>query len=297
MQLKERLSEKHGSVYPPSDYLLTDLPVIPISIGSDRVTDHTYRNNLLFRIPQSCLIFQYTIAGLGELKMNGRSFKLYPGTAFLVDTPINFQYYQPPDSEAWHFIYISFFGAGALSCGKKIMERRGYLLNLPETSMPVKMLVRMLETWRENGFPDLYTASLCGYHFLMSLLRMEFPFHEQEQCSIPVNLARAADYIRKHLKDRTLTIQDMARKADLSRFYFSRLFKKYYGVSPGEYLLSQRLNHAADLLSYSQNVCIKNILEESGFSSESYFCRAFRRHFGMTLGNYRRRLAYRRNLK
>ncbi|MCW2909885.1 MAG: transcriptional regulator, AraC family [Actinomycetia bacterium] len=45
-----------------------------------------------------------------------------------------------------------------------------------------------------------------------------------------------------------LTVADMARAAGLSQAYFSREFKRAFGESPHQYLLTRRLERAATLL-------------------------------------------------
>lgn len=60
--------------------------------------------------------------------------------------------------------------------------------------------------------------------------------------------------------------------------YICKLFRDTYGISPGAYLFSKRMDHAAHCLSRGNSISeVSNIL---GYSSPYNFSRAFKKHFG-----------------
>jgi AraC-like DNA-binding protein len=83
---------------------------------------------------------------------------------------------------------------------------------------------------------------------------------------------------------RNIGVAQMADVAKLSRFHFSRLFQKARGISPGQYLYGLRLAMAMRLVQTGE-YAVKDIAKQCGFSSSSYFCKAFRRQFGRTPGS------------
>lgn len=60
--------------------------------------------------------------------------------------------------------------------------------------------------------------------------------------------------------------------------YVCKLFKDTYGISPGAYLLSKRMDHAASALSKGSSV--SEVSHMLGYSSPYNFSRAFKKHFG-----------------
>ncbi len=95
----------------------------------------------------------------------------------------------------------------------------------------------------------------------------------------------AAAYIREHFA-KDLPIGDLAMRAGLSTWHFIRVFKQETGLTPHQYLVNTRIAAAKYLLKNSP-LPTKNICFETGFSCESVFCSAFKKHEGMTPGEYR----------
>jgi AraC-like DNA-binding protein len=76
-----------------------------------------------------------------------------------------------------------------------------------------------------------------------------------------------------------LEIADLARAAGMSRYHFSRSFRAELGISPYQWLLQKRVEHAAELLR-RRRVSVTEAAFEVGFSDLSRFARAFRDQFG-----------------
>src|SRR5580692_7660652 len=83
-----------------------------------------------------------------------------------------------------------------------------------------------------------------------------------------------------------LMVADMARAAGLSPAYFSRQFKRTFGESPHQYLLTRRLERAASLLR-SSDWPIADICFAVGAQSLGSFTTSFRRMFGRSPLSYR----------
>lgn len=86
-----------------------------------------------------------------------------------------------------------------------------------------------------------------------------------------------------------VSVEEIAKACNVSPCYFRRLFKEYSGKSPLEYRMELRLNMAKEMLE-SGEWTLEYIAEALGFESTSYFCRIFKRKFGITAGEYRKGL-------
>ncbi len=94
-------------------------------------------------------------------------------------------------------------------------------------------------------------------------------------------------YIEKHFRMQ-ITEGEIAAVAGFSTAYFSKIFKRRYGISFQSYLLNKRLQYAYGLIS-SSSASLTRICMESGFNSYSYFCRSFKKRYGITPNDLRAR--------
>src|SRR5205809_159285 len=83
-----------------------------------------------------------------------------------------------------------------------------------------------------------------------------------------------------------LTVADMARAAGLSRAHFSREFKRAFGESPHQYLLTRRLERAATLLRVTDR-SVADVCLAVGLRSVGSFTTSFGRIFGLSPTAYR----------
>lgn len=83
-----------------------------------------------------------------------------------------------------------------------------------------------------------------------------------------------------------LTVSDLARAAGLSRAHFSREFRRAFGESPHQYLLTRRLERAAALLRDTDR-SVTEICFAVGLSSVGSFTTSFTRVHGATPLAYR----------
>ena len=99
------------------------------------------------------------------------------------------------------------------------------------------------------------------------------------------HLLRARDLADAHYAE-PLTVDDLAAAARLSPAHFSREFRRAFGESPHQYLLTRRLERAASLLR-STDWSVARICVSVGLSSVGSFTVSFGRMFGMPPTAYR----------
>lgn len=101
-------------------------------------------------------------------------------------------------------------------------------------------------------------------------------------------LERAIDYINSHL-DQDLSLAKLAAVAQISPYYFARLFKQFMGSPPHQYLTKRRIEKAKQLLA-NKDLSILEVTQQVGLQSQSHFTNLFRRNVGKTPSAYRDKL-------
>lgn len=92
--------------------------------------------------------------------------------------------------------------------------------------------------------------------------------------------------MEEHLCEETFYVEQLAEKMFMSRSNFYRKIKSLLGISPNDYMKRYRLHKAAEMIC-NNDYLIKEIYEQVGFKSSSYFSACFREEFGMTPKQYK----------
>ena len=92
-------------------------------------------------------------------------------------------------------------------------------------------------------------------------------------------------YIDLHFKE-PLTLEQLAEEAHMNKFYLSHAFKREYGVSPINYMITRRIEESKYLLAET-DLSMSQIAQLLGFSSLSYFSQVFRRTQTVSPKEYR----------
>jgi len=97
-------------------------------------------------------------------------------------------------------------------------------------------------------------------------------------------VGQVRDYLDAHA-DTDVSLADLARIAGRARHTILRAFRKSTGMTPHAYLLNRRVERARRSLATGASLAETAI--ECGFFDQSHFTRVFKRHTGITPGQYR----------
>lgn len=153
---------------------------------------------------------------------------------------------------------------------------------------PVKfasVISQMVECWVQHDPIMEIRAQSFAFQLIATIIQDHVP-HSLTMRTSPDSLNWITSYMSMHLAE-PLSIEDMAKRANLSPSWFSTVFKRTYGVSPHQFLLSLRVNHAADLLRTTE-LSIENIAMYCGFADVYHFSKAFRKKMGESPTEFRK---------
>ena len=107
-----------------------------------------------------------------------------------------------------------------------------------------------------------------------------------EYTSEEVNVLRmSVSYIKEHIHQR-LSVEDVANHINMGYEKYRKLFLRHYGVSPGNYILAQRIREAQKLLG-DHELSIKEIALSLGYSDAYTFSKQFKKSTGHTPSRFR----------
>lgn len=112
----------------------------------------------------------------------------------------------------------------------------------------------------------------------------KFISERQKQTFLPA-IEKSREYVQENFSD-LITMEQLARISHMSVFHFNRAFREIVQMSPYQYILHFRINHAAYLL-ISTEEAISNIGWSAGFNSPDHFSYAFKSLTGFSPQRYR----------
>lgn len=275
------LSKDSKSVHHTSGSAEHELNFYVDTIGHYRA----YREYYTEREGLDAYLLFYTVSGQGYLKYGGQEYRLTRGTAAIIQCREH-QFYQT-DSEEWEFFYIHFSGASADKYYQMLKEQGAAFL---EISDPVRFLdlLKELERWvgESGAISDIRIANCMENLFTELLVDRMNPWKDEALVVHRKAIQEIQQYIREHYQE-PLTVDEMAERSSMSKYYFMRIFKKIVGMSPYEYLKCCRINESKRLLKET-DYPVSQIADMTGYGNVNIYIQNFKQCVGTTPLKYRK---------
>ncbi len=174
------------------------------------------------------------------------------------------------------------------------------------SGMALKILIKTLELDSFLVIPDFLSPKITGLHericFLLhekkresvselSILAYTFLMEiatTRQTTALPQELIVCRHFMEQNIFQK-LTLEDMSLEAGCSKATLTRLFKKYLNMTPVQFLISQRINYAKNLLQ-NKSIPIKEVAALCGYQNQLYFSNDFRKHTGCSPREFCKRL-------
>lgn len=144
-----------------------------------------------------------------------------------------------------------------------------------------RCFLNIYEKW-DTEKPDNYMRSLSRVYRLFADIYNEYNKNGADHNDY---VDRAKRYIKENCGNAELTVTDIADSLNVSAVYLRRLFARYEGTSPKEYLQKHRIKTACTYLSVG-GYSVREIALQSGFRDEKYFSIAFKSVVGVSPSKY-----------
>lgn len=232
-------------------------------------------------------IIHFICGGKGCYEAGGRTYELGSGDFFVIypDTEI---YYRADSEYPWDYLWVGFQGVKAATYLKQAGIDPEHLTgHFHDSSFILTCIQQMMLARTLTYYNELKRQAA-----LLQILATLIEFHHEtltddEQNDYPyrIYLQQAIDYMNEHLRE-NIKISEVASYIGIDRSYLSGIFKNTLEISPQEYLMTLRMNRAADLLKNSTEK-ISTIAADVGYNDPLTFSKMFKRFKGMSPSEWR----------
>ena len=250
---------------------LDSLPFKRAVIG----TTYPYADYHIRRSPSATTnVFEYVLEGEGEILLNGAWHTAKAGDIYILCQGEWHEYRSNPQNP-WKKIWINYVADYIPS----FLHAYGITSGIYSSENAPAYFDQALAYTKDGvSYPHIhYDIAKCVHNIIHSVA-LEKDTNDSDECKIREAL-NAAIYDK-------LNMDELAARLHMSKSNVIRVFKKRYGVTPYDYLLSIKIETAKVLLRDTK-MTIKEIANKLQISDEHYFSSLFLARVGMRPRDYR----------
>lgn len=224
-----------------------------------------------------------TVSGCGLLEIAGRSYVLKEGTAAIIGFGTPHSYRCAPGA-SWVFYGVHIHNNFASALLKRAVEENGICFQHAAPDALVDLLEHFMLNIKNNAKQCNYDNSLLLSEFIHELFKVKRA--ENVNHKNVGAFEQAIAYIEQNYAN-PLDINELCTRLFLSPSHFIRIFRKYFSMTPYQYIERYRIVQARILLCQTQ-MCVADVAHAVGYKSASNFILYFKKHVGVTPAAYRK---------
>ncbi|MBQ9262725.1 MAG: AraC family transcriptional regulator [Clostridia bacterium] len=230
------------------------------------------------------------LSGKGILRAEGKEYHIHKGQLFLLRERDDI-FYQADMEDPWYYVWITY-------CGEKAGQYMAFAgftdgvyvqdcnIDLSEFS---SVVTDILERPHLKPSSEFYRASLALRFLSLAIESWE----KSEEGARHKNDLTVEDYVNfaaKFMKSNYsgIKVSDVADYIGINRTYLTAIFKEKMHISPQEYLMQVRMDKSRELL-LKTDVPIYVVAKEVGYNDQLAFSKIFRKKFGLSPEQYRKK--------
>ena len=242
----------------------------------------------------------FPVSGKMVMSLNGMNYLLEPGDACIVKYAVrHFETYykkNTPYELVWvHYSpifrilaisasYNPSYGYKILSTismdvDPKTVRHLDEIYELPEPEKNFKSVKDNLKKWLEYISQKIKDGEFYKRVYSEGLMR--------ERALKAKRISKSIEFIKKNYRKR-ITLKQVADESGLNPSYFGSLFDDVFNYEPLKYVKHLRLRDACNYLRTTE-MPIREIGLKVGYENQFFFSRLFKKYFGITPKEYRRR--------
>lgn len=211
-----------------------------------------------------------------EGKMIMEECTLFPGDVIIFEPGHNYQYRNEGETT---YLWVHYTGYEACSLTKSVIHKPNVKQHI---GIHEEIIDCFEKLFREFMINDEAARQLSACILKEILFFTSRYVDADEKTSVPL---MAMEYIHRHFKE-DIDIDSLAQMEHMSGTSLRNIFKKHTGVSPNEYIITQRISAACRLLAQTEQ-SISEIAALVGYHDQYYFSKIFKKKLGVSPLKYR----------
>ena len=258
---------------------------------------YTERENL------SSFLIVYTLSGDGKLLYRKNEYPLRAGSVFFINC-MDYQLYQNDSKYPWHFLWIHFNGCSSLAYFEEFMKGGTPVLYTEEISREEEYCIAFPGRMPEGARPVIeenlrsilnccadmkFQTEILVSHAVETILTLLLSASCKKRlsvCGASVRIEEMMKYIDRHHGEK-ITLDTLAAEFAQNKYTLQKEFKRAVGLTPTAYTIACRINHARELLRYS-DLTVNEIAYKVGMDNVSHFINLFKKSENLTPGSFKR---------
>ena len=245
----------------------------------------------------SCMEIIEGVHSYYTCQANGETYVIHPGEMLILPGGVPHSATPGPQCNGWTYLFELGWLDQIPSCqALKPLLQAPLFISQQETPILFMNLSSHLSQMRNDYFSDNDQRELLFNAGVLRIMEQLLSFHQrgrqEEDSQLDKRHAHQAlfsqviSYIDENFS-REMTLDDLARRFNLSTAYFSRLFTQYVHEPFSDYLVRRRLKEAEILLA-DPALSVTDVALKCGYGSLSAFSRAFLAQRKCTPSQYRK---------
>jgi len=230
----------------------------------------------------------FIVSGKGYVEKDGVVHTLNRGDAFLY-MPFHKQLYYSSKDEPWQIKWVHFYGARL----KEFLFEHGFhnnLWTLHRWSELEEAYEALLLEAEVNGILRPAKLSALAYAIIVEFMSCAIP-HTANRGNESTDRIMNLLPLMQQKACKPFLLEEWAQQVGVSTHYFCKLFRKSTSMTPVSFITLCRMQAAKQLMIKQTKLNIKDIAEQTGYPSASYFNQRFLEHEGMKPSEYRKLFA------
>ncbi len=244
---------------------IESFPIYLSSISCEHTQESVFRPNG-FESEQ----LMFILDGEGVLTIDDKEYKLYPNTAVFFSSDVSHSYsgFDSNFKTAWitfrgdllPFLHAYFNVGKSMVCYDVDTEKYLVIMRELESEYKTKATESLMSSMTYRLLTEFFSSSKGNEH---------------------TAIEKAELYIIRNFSKR-IYLDELASIAGVSTSKLCVMAKEYWNMTAFEKISDIRLMHAKKTLEKNQNIKLSDCAKQCGFEDTSYFCRCYKKKFGVS---------------